>query len=55
MYMASPNEKNLYLSSTAVLYAFKMFSLPASAETSMISVLSGRWKFVISASMHLNL
>ena len=53
--MASPKEKNLYRSFTAVLYALRIFSLPAKADTSIISVLSGRWKFVISASIHLNL
>lgn len=47
MYIASPNEKNRYLSFTAVSYAFIIFSFPASAETSIKSVDSGRWKFVI--------
>ncbi len=53
--IASPKLKNLYFSSTAVLYAFNIFSLPASAETSIRSVDSGRWKFVIRQSTALNL
>ena len=32
-----------------------MYSFPASADTSIINVDSGRWKFVINASIHLNL
>lgn len=40
--MASPNEKKRYLHSTASLYALSTASLPASAETSIKSVDSGR-------------
>ena len=40
--IASPKLKNLYFSSTAVLYAFITLSKPAKAETSIMSVLSGR-------------
>ena len=52
---ASPNEKNLYLSFTASLYISSVFSLPTSADTSIINVLSGKWKLVMSALTHLNL
>ena len=48
--IASPKEKNLYFSSTAILYAFRMCSRSYSAETSITSVLPGRWKLVINAS-----
>lgn len=48
--IASPKLKNLYRSLTASAYAFSMFSFPASADTSISRVDSGRWKFVISAS-----
>ena len=54
MHILSPKLKNLYFSSTAVLYAFITLSNPAKADTSMISVLSGRWKFVMSPSSTLN-
>ena len=40
--IASPNEKNLYSSSTACLYNSKVFSLPTSALTNMIKVDCGR-------------
>ena len=40
--MASPKEKKRYRSSTAFSYAASTFSRPASAETSMMSVLSGK-------------
>ena len=50
MSMASPKLKNLYRSLTASSYALSTFSRPASADTSIIKVDSGRWKFVISAS-----
>ena len=36
--IASPKLKNLYLSSTASLYALRTCSLPANADTSMTSV-----------------
>ena len=49
--MASPKLKNLYFSSTATLYAFKIFSLPASAETNISKVLSGKWKFVMTLNL----
>ena len=55
MNIASPKEKNLYFSSTAVLYAARICSLLANADTSIKSVDSGRWKLVISASSTLNL
>ena len=55
MSIASPNEKNLYLSFTAVVYASIILSLPAKADTSISNVLSGRWKFVIKESTALNL
>lgn len=48
--IASPNEKNLYLCSIASAYARSIISREEKAETSISSVLSGRWKFVISAS-----
>ena len=48
--MASPNEKNRYRSLTASLYAASTCSLPARADTSIKSVDSGRWKFVIRPS-----
>ena len=51
----SPKEKNRYRSLTAVLYSSSVFSRPTSADTSMMSVDSGRWKLVMSASTHLNL
>ena len=54
MSIASPKEKNLYLSLTASSYAASILSRPANADTSIRSVLSGRWKFVISASVALN-
>ena len=38
----SPKEKNLYLLSTASLYAFIIFSLPAKALTNIISVDLGK-------------
>ena len=53
--IASPNEKNLYFSFTASLYAFITLSLPAKVETSIISVDCGKWKFVIKLSTTLNL
>ena len=53
--MLSPNEKNLYLSFIASAYAFIINSLDENADMSIRSVLSGRWKFVISASTALNL
>ena len=53
--MASPKLKNLYRSCTATSYACMIFSFPASADTSISNVDSGRWKFVIRASIHLNL
>ena len=52
---ASPKEKNLYFSSTALLYISRVFSLPRSADTSIMRVLSGKWKLVMSASTVLNL
>ena len=52
--IASPNEKNLYRSAIASRYAASVFPRPANADTSIIRVLSGKWKFVISPSMHLN-
>ena len=48
--IASPKLKNRYLSLTASSYAASTCSLPASALTSMISVDSGKWKFVIRQS-----
>ena len=51
----SPNEKNLYLFSTAVLYTFIVLSKPINADTSIISVDFGKWKLVIKASTTLNL
>ena len=53
--MASPKEKKRYLSCTASSYAANTCSLPASADTNIISVDSGRWKFVINPSKILNL
>ena len=53
--IASPKLKNRYLSLTASSYAASTCSLPASALTSMISVDSGKWKFVIRQSSTLNL
>lgn len=53
--IASPKLKNLYRSCTATSYACMIFSFPASADTSISNVDSGRWKFVIRASIHLNL
>ena len=50
----SPNEKNLYFSSTAVLYKCIVLLRPAKADTSIISVDLGKWKLVISASTTLN-
>ena len=55
MNIASPKLKNLYLLSTASLYAFIMISLLENADTSISKVDSGRWKFVIRQSTHLNL
>ena len=55
MIIASPNEKNRYLSFTASSYSRMMFSLPASVLTSISSVDSGRWKLVIRPSIALNL
>ena len=55
MNIASPKEKNLYFSLTAVSYVSRIFSLPTIAATSIISVDSGRWKFVIRQSTALNL
>lgn len=52
---ASPKLKNRYPFSTASLYIARHCSLPMKAETSMMRVLSGRWKLVMSASTHLNL
>ena len=52
--IASPKLKKRYLSFTASSYAAITCSFPANAETSMISVDSGRWKFVINASRILN-
>ena len=52
--IASPNEKNRYLSFTASSYAESTCSFPANADTSMTSVDSGRWKLVIRASRILN-
>ena len=54
MNILSPNEKNLYFSFTAVLYAFRIFSLPASAETNITSVDFGKWKLVIKQLIPLN-
>lgn len=42
MSIASPNEKKRYFSATAVLYACMVLSYPRNAETSIISVLSGK-------------
>ena len=42
-----PKLKNRYFSCTATSYACMIFSFPASADTSISSVDSGRWKFVI--------
>ncbi len=53
MNILSPKEKNLYLSFTATLYAFITFLCPANALTSIIRVLSGKWKLVISPSIAL--
>ena len=53
--IASPKEKKRYLSCTASSYAANTCSLPASADTNIISVDSGRWKFVINPSKILNL
>ena len=53
--IASPKLKNLYFCCTASLYAFITNSLLARADTSIISVDSGKWKFVIRLSTHLNL
>ena len=53
--IASPKEKNLYLSFTASLYACKINSLSANAETSISNVDCGKWKLVINPSIHLNL
>ena len=55
MNIASPKLKNLYFSFTASLYAFNTFSLPANADTNINNVDSGKWKFVINPSKHLNL
>ena len=49
---ASPKLKKRYSFSTAYLYTDKISSLPVRQATSIISVLSGRWKLVISASTH---
>lgn len=49
--IASPKEKKRYFSLTASLYAFKIKSLPAKAETSIIKVDLGKWKLVIKASI----
>ena len=43
MNMESPNEKKRYLRSTASLYASIILSYPPKAETSMSSVLLGKW------------
>ena len=48
--IASPKLKKRYFSSTAVLYAFIILSLPARLETNIINVDFGRWKLVIKAS-----
>ena len=48
--IASPKLKKRYLSFTASSYAAMTLSRPASAETNISSVDSGRWKFVMSAS-----
>ena len=53
--IASPKEKKRYLSCTASSYAANTCSLPASADTNIINVDSGRWKFVINPSKILNL
>ena len=50
MNIASPKLKNRYLSRTASSYAASTCSRPASADTSIISVDCGKWKFVMSAS-----
>ena len=52
--IASPKLKKRYLSLIASSYAFNTCSLPANAETSITSVDSGRWKFVIRQSSTLN-
>ena len=44
---ASPKEKKRYLSFTASSYAAIICSIPASADTSINKVDSGKWKFVI--------
>ena len=49
--IASPKLKNLYRSCTATSYACMIFSFPASADTSISNVDSGRWKLVISPSI----
>ena len=53
--IASPKEKNLYFSLTASLYTANISSRLHNAETSIIRVLSGKWKFVIRQSTALNL
>ena len=53
--IASPKEKNLYFSLTASLYTANISSRLHNAETSIIRVLSGKWKFVIRQSAALNL
>ena len=49
---ASPKEKKRYFSPTAYLYTSKISSLPVKQDTSIIKVLSGRWKLVINPSTH---
>lgn len=53
--IASPKEKNLYFSLTASLYTANISSRLHNAETSIIRVLSGKWKLVIRQSTALNL
>ena len=53
--IASPKLKNLYFSWTALLYASIINSFVAKLDTSIIKVDSGKWKFVINLSIHLNL
>ncbi len=52
--IASPNEKNRYRLRIASSYAARICSFPAKADTSISRVDSGRWKFVISPSIILN-
>ncbi len=50
--VASPKLKNRYPFSTAYSYTSKISSLPVRQATSIMRVLSGRWKLVTSASTH---